>query len=151
MNSLAVPVSPTERRERRITLVSVPFLGLHVAAIVGVVLVGVSWQGLLLCAVTLYSRMFGITAGYHRYFSHRTFKTSRVMQFFFALLGTLGTEKGVLWWASLHRRHHRRSDLPGDVHSAKLEGFYWAHMGWILSDRWKAGEPEKVKDLSKYP
>src|SRR5688572_17421055 len=87
------------------------------AACLGAFWTGVTSQALLLCAVTYASRMFGLMAGYHRYFSHRAFKTSRAFQFFLALLGTLGVQKGVLWWASHHRHHHRYSDMPVDVHS----------------------------------
>jgi stearoyl-CoA desaturase (delta-9 desaturase) len=96
-------------------------------------------------------RMFFVTAGYHRYFSHRSFKTSRVMQFLFAFGAQTSAQKGVLWWASHHRVHHKLSDQPGDVHSAKLDGFFWSHVGWILSKRWDKTDYEKIRDLEKYP
>ena len=76
--------------------------------------------------------MFFVTAGYHRYFSHRSYRTSRVFQFVLALCSVSVGQKGVLWWAAHHRRHHRLSDRPGDVHSPR-EGFWWSHMGWMLS------------------
>lgn len=95
--------------------------------------------------------MFGITAGYHRYFAHRSFKTSRVFQFILALLGTLSLQKGVLHWAANHRNHHRFSDKPGDPHSPVQGGFFWAHMGWIMSDKFVETRWERIKDFSKYP
>ncbi|MBI2394503.1 MAG: acyl-CoA desaturase [Deltaproteobacteria bacterium] len=96
-------------------------------------------------------RMFAITAGYHRYFAHRAFKTSRVFQFLLALIGTTATQKGPLWWAAIHRRHHRESDTPRDVHSPVQRGFWWSHMGWILANEHEEYEPSEVKDLWKYP
>lgn len=96
-------------------------------------------------------RMFAITAGYHRYFSHRGYKTSRVFQFILGLIGTTATQKGPLWWAAIHRRHHRDSDTPRDVHSPVQRGFWWSHMGWILANEHEEYEPSEVKDLWKYP
>src|SRR5262245_20250294 len=87
-------------------LTSLPFYGVHVAGVVGVIWLGWSWSGLGLAIGLYYLRMFGITAGYHRYFAHRSYKTGRVMQFLLALLGTTATQKGPLWWAAHHRNHH---------------------------------------------
>src|SRR5690348_8002057 len=86
---------------------NVPFWGVHVVALVAAVWVGLSWRGLIWLAATYAVRMFAITAGFHRYFSHRTFKTSRVFQFVLALLGMTAAQQGVLWWAAHHRRHHK--------------------------------------------
>jgi len=130
---------------------SVPFFAVHLIALAGAVWTGFSWKGLGLAVLLYYVRMFGVTAGYHRYFSHRSYRTSRVFQFVLALLATSSVQKGVLWWASHHRVHHKLSDLPGDVHSVKLDGFFWSHVGWILSTRHQATELDKVRDLSKYP
>ena len=130
-----------------------PFWGVHMLAIGGVILSGWSWSGFAL-AVALYGvRMFFITAGYHRYFSHRSFKTSRAFQFFLAWAAESTAQKGVLWWAGHHRKHHRYSDQPGDVHSVKLDGFWWSHVGWIVGSVPEFDEPdlERVKDLSRYP
>src|SRR5688572_8141060 len=118
-------------------LKSLGFIVVHIAAVVGVVRLGFSWQGLGLAVALYYVRMFGVTAGYHRYFSHRSFRTSRWFQFVLALLATSSAQKGVLWWASHHRVHHRLSDQPGDVHSVKLDGFWWSHVGWILSKKFQ--------------
>ncbi|WP_240624033.1 acyl-CoA desaturase [Ahniella affigens] len=111
----------------------VPFIGLHVTAIVGVCLVGASWIAVGV-AVLLYAlRMFAITGFYHRYFSHKTFRTSRPMQFLMALLGASSVQRGPLWWAAHHRNHHRHSDTEHDVHSPVTKGFWFAHMGWFLT------------------
>jgi stearoyl-CoA desaturase (delta-9 desaturase) len=98
-----------------------------------------------------YVRMFGITAGYHRYFSHRAYKTSRWFQFLLALLGTTATQKGVLWWAAHHRDHHKYSDEPKDIHSPRQRGLWWSHLGWILSSKYDRTKLERIQDFAKYP
>lgn len=111
---------------------------------------GVGRFEIALCLGLFWLRLFGITAGYHRYFSHRAFKTGRVFQFVLALLGCAATQKGPLWWASHHRRHHAYSDQPGDVHSPR-EGFWWAHQGWIFDDRSGAVEVKRIPDWMGHP
>ena len=96
-------------------------------------------------------RMFFVTAGYHRYFSHKSFRTSRAMQLVFAVGAQSSSQKGVLWWASHHRRHHKFSDQPGDVHSALRDGFLWSHVGWVLARDTQATETQRVRDLTDYP
>jgi stearoyl-CoA desaturase (delta-9 desaturase) len=130
---------------------AIPFIAMHVAAVVGVILLGWSWKGLALAVGLYYARMFFVCAGYHRYFSHRTFKTSRVFQFLLALGAMSSSQKGVLWWAGHHRVHHKFSDQQGDVHSALRDGFVWSHVGWILSRQWEKTDESRVKDLAKYP
>ena len=125
------------------------YWGVHVAAF-GVFFTGVTTTALVLFAITFWGRLFGITGGYHRYFAHKTFKTSRPFQFLLALLGTAATQKGPLWWASLHRIHHRESDGPGDVHSPK-SGFYYSHQGWIFDKKWQATRLDLIPDFAKYP
>ena len=127
-----------------------PFALLHLACF------AVLWTGWSAFAVgwaaALYVvRMFAITGFYHRYFSHRTFKTSRFAQFCFALLGASSVQRGPLWWAAHHRRHHRHSDEPVDVHSPKQHGFLWSHVGWICSRANFRTHVEEVPDLAKYP
>jgi stearoyl-CoA desaturase (delta-9 desaturase) len=95
--------------------------------------------------------MFGLTAGFHRYFSHRSFKTSRPFQFALALLGTLAVQKGPLWWAAHHRAHHKYSDTPLDVHSVRQRGFWWAHVKWVLVRRYEETDWARIKDLAPYP
>jgi stearoyl-CoA desaturase (delta-9 desaturase) len=96
-------------------------------------------------------RMFGITAGYHRYFAHRAFKTNRVVQFLLALLGTSATQKGPLWWAASHRRHHRYSDTPLDVHSPVQKGFWHSHIAWWFGTANDETDMTGIADFAKYP
>jgi stearoyl-CoA desaturase (delta-9 desaturase) len=95
--------------------------------------------------------MFAITGFYHRYFSHRTFKTSRVGQFIFALLGAAAVQRGPIWWAAHHRHHHAHSDQDNDVHSPVKQGFWRAHMGWFLTRKGFAPDLQRVRDLMRYP
>jgi stearoyl-CoA desaturase (delta-9 desaturase) len=128
-----------------------PYWGVHIAAVTGVIMLGWSWSGLALAIAMYYLRMFGVTAGYHRYFAHRTYKTSRVMQFLLALLGSTAAQKGVLWWAAHHRIHHKHSDGPEDVHSPVQRGFWWSHIGWFLVRKHVPTHWDQIRDLSKYP
>lgn len=130
---------------------SLPFIAVHAVALATPFLVPFArrWLGL---AATLYAvRMFAITAGYHRYFSHRSFRTSRAFQLFLAILGTTAVQKGPLWWAAHHRDHHRYSDGPEDIHSPLESGFWWSHVGWILGTKHAATKLDRVKDLAAYP
>ena len=95
--------------------------------------------------------MFFVTGAYHRYFSHRSYRTSRWFQFVLALGATATGQKGPLWWAAHHRVHHKLSDAPGDLHSVVQQGFWWAHHGWILARDLEDTEHANVKDLAKYP
>jgi stearoyl-CoA desaturase (Delta-9 desaturase) len=127
-----------------------PFMAVHVATI-GIFFVGFRWWYPLL-ALTLYAmRMFFVTAGYHRYFSHRTYKTTRAFQFLLALMAETSLQKGVLWWAAHHRHHHRFSDQLDDIHSPTRRGFWWSHVGWILCKRYNETRAELVPDLARYP
>ena len=130
---------------------SMPFLLVHAVALIAPFLVPFAWKWVALALVLYVVRMFGITAGYHRYFSHRAYKTSRTFQFVLALLGTFSLQKGVLWWAANHRHHHRFSDEPEDIHSPKQSGFWWSHVGWILAPDFNATRWENLKDFAKYP
>jgi stearoyl-CoA desaturase (Delta-9 desaturase) len=108
--------------------------------------------GVLALAVGGYLlRMWAITAGYHRYFAHRSFKTSRAFQLVLAVLGTSAMQNGPLWWSSWHRRHHKYSDTPEDTHSPVDRGFWHAHIGWFLDGSHDAPDLSNVKDLSRYP
>ena len=129
---------------------SVPFLGVH-AACLAAFWTGVSWKALVLCIALYGIRMFGITAGYHRYLSHKAFKTSRSFQFALAWMGCLSMQKGPLWWAAYHRHHHQHADQPDDAHSPTQRGLWWAHMGWFLSYRYEEANFDLIKDLTRYP
>src|SRR5262249_12792714 len=114
-------------------LQSVPFWAMHIGVGAAIYLWGFSWAGLGLAVALYYVRMFFVTGVYHRYFSHRSYKTSRFVQFLFAFFGGMSVQKGALWWAGHHRHHHKFSDTPEDLHSAKHEGLLWSHVGWIVS------------------
>ena len=103
-------------------------------------------------AVILYFvRMAAVTGVYHRYFSHKTYSTSRPMQFFLALCGGTTVQRGPLWWAYHHRHHHQHSDEAEDAHSPHVHGFWWSHIGWITSRRNFPTDYTKVRDLDKFP
>jgi stearoyl-CoA desaturase (Delta-9 desaturase) len=126
------------------------FVALHLAAL-GAFLVRFRWQYLALM-VTMYAvRMFGVTAGYHRYFSHRAYKLNRFPQFLLALLAQSSGQKSVLWWAAHHRVHHRYADKDPDIHSPGLRGFWWAHVGWVISNEYDEYDPRLIQDFGKYP
>jgi stearoyl-CoA desaturase (Delta-9 desaturase) len=128
-----------------------PVLITHVAAVIGVVLVGASID-LVALSLALYAlRMFFITAGYHRYFAHRAFKTSRAFQLVLAVMGATAAQKGVLWWAGHHRNHHRFADTPRDLHSPVQSGFFWSHIGWIIASKYDATPVDRIRDFAKYP
>ncbi|MCB0345824.1 MAG: acyl-CoA desaturase [Bdellovibrionales bacterium] len=128
----------------------VVFWLVHLACILAI-WSGVSWVALAVCFALYVIRMFAITGGYHRYFSHRTFQTSRVFQFLLGWLGATSGQKGPIWWASHHRHHHRHSDTEEDVHSPVISGIYYAHVGWVLSSQFINTRKDQVKDLLKYP
>jgi stearoyl-CoA desaturase (delta-9 desaturase) len=130
---------------------SIPFYLVHVAAVTLPFMIPFSWSLVGLAWLMYVVRIFGVTGGYHRYFSHRTYRTSRAFQFVLALLGASTLQKGPLWWSAHHRRHHRHSDQEGDLHSPGRQGFFWAHVGWILSSQHEETEMQRVPDLAKYP
>lgn len=105
----------------------------------------------IVCAVLYVGRMFFVTAGYHRYFAHRTFKTSRPFQALLAFLAETSAQKGILWWSANHRLHHKYSDTPSDPHSMKQFGFWYSHVGWIMVPDYEPTRQNLVKDLAKYP
>jgi stearoyl-CoA desaturase (delta-9 desaturase) len=107
---------------------------------------------LLALAAALYlARMFVLSAGYHRYFAHRAYRTSRGVQLLIAILGTTAMQRGPLWWASMDRLHHRAADSERDVHSPVCGGFFWAHLGWSLGRRHEAARLAVIRDFAGYP
>ncbi|GDY14083.1 delta 9 acyl-lipid fatty acid desaturase [Planctomycetota bacterium] len=127
-----------------------PFLLMHLACLT-VFLVGWSWTAVAV-AVGLYMiRMFAITGFYHRYFSHRSYKTNRFWQFVFAVLGNSSCQRGPLWWAAHHRHHHRHSDEANDTHSPIQDGLWWSHMGWFTCKANFKTDLATVPDLAKFP
>lgn len=128
----------------------IPFLLVHLASL-AVFLIPFKAGYVGLAIGFYYLRMFGITAGYHRYFSHRAFKTSRVFQFLLAWLAVSSVQKGVFWWVAHHREHHRVSDQPPDIHSPVQRSFWWSHAGWIFEARNGKPDLSRVADLTRFP
>jgi len=128
----------------------VPLIVLHLMCL-GVFWVGWSWTAVGVAALLYFVRMFAITGFYHRYFSHKAFKTPRFWQFIFGAVGNASVQRGPLWWAAHHRHHHRFTDQEQDVHSPSRHGFWWSHIGWLTS---KANFPTNYKyvaEWAKYP
>jgi stearoyl-CoA desaturase (delta-9 desaturase) len=147
------PLRPSGRRARTLAdydwAGAVPFVVVHLAPL-GALFTGAKWQDFACCFALVFLRLFGVTAGYHRYFSHRTYKTSRVVQFLLAFLAQSSAQKGALWWAAHHREHHRYSDTDRDPHSPIRFGFWYAHVGWLF-DGTSRTDYERVKDLARFP
>lgn len=138
------------RGDRIDWLRAAPFIAMHLACL------AVFWVGIspvaVGVAVFLYAiRMFALTGFYHRYFSHRTFRTSRAVQFTFALIGASCVQRGPLWWAAHHRNHHRHTETERDPHSPTVHGFWWSHMGWFLTRNGFRTDWERIPDLAKFP
>jgi len=146
-SSLSVPL-PNGARLQLVS--SVPFAIIHIAAL-SIFFIHFKWAYVFGCLGIFLVRMFFVTAGYHRYFAHRSFKTSRWFQFVIAFMAMSSSQKGVLWWAAHHRHHHRYSDQEDDLHSPTLFGFFWAHIGWILSDKYNDTRTTYIADFAKYP
>jgi stearoyl-CoA desaturase (delta-9 desaturase) len=140
------PFDPDERVD---WLRSVPFILMHLAPL-GIIWTGFGWREAALAFGLYVVRMFFITAGFHRYFGHRSYKTGRVMQFILAFGGGTSVQKGALWWAAHHRHHHKHSDMDEDVHSPK-RGFWWSHMGWIMCTKYHRPPHELIRDFARYP
>jgi stearoyl-CoA desaturase (Delta-9 desaturase) len=146
----AAPPAWTKRPEDRLNVVSsLTFFALHLLPFLAF-FTGVTRTALILAFVTFTTRMFCITAGYHRYFSHKSYRLNRVSQFVLAFGGTMASQKGPLWWAAHHRNHHRFSDTERDAHSPK-RGFWWSHVGWILCDAYNEADRNQIRDFAKYP
>ncbi|EEF79658.1 acyl-CoA desaturase [Methylophaga thiooxydans] len=127
----------------------IPFIALHLGSL-AVIWVGVSVFAVTVAVALYLLRMFAITAFYHRFFAHKSFKTSRVVQLTFAVIGASATQRGPLWWAAHHRKHHRFADQPDDPHSPK-QGFWWSHIGWFLNKQHFNTDYAMVPELATYP
>jgi stearoyl-CoA desaturase (Delta-9 desaturase) len=151
---LVTPAKPADgadqQSERLDWARALPFWAIHLACLL-VFFVGWSWLAVSI-AVFLYAlRVFTLTAFYHRYFAHRTFKTWRIVQFVFAAIGTSSVQRGPLWWAAHHRHHHVHSDDPEDLHSPRQKGVLWAHMCWFLTPRAEHTNIKIIPDFARYP
>ncbi len=142
----AIERAPDERVN---WVASIPFFAIHLLCLAAI-FTGVSAEALVLCVALYATRMFFVTAGYHRYFAHRSYRLGRGMQFVMALGGSAAAQKSALWWAGHHRKHHRYSDTEADLHSP-LKGFWWSHLGWILSNKNKGYDPDDIRDFDKFP
>ena len=129
---------------------TIPFVLVHIVCLAAI-WSGVTTGAVITCIALYLVRMFGVTAGYHRYFSHRSFKTSRAFQFLLAFLAQSSAQRGILWWAAKHRHHHRHSDTELDVHSPRMRGFLYSHVGWIFTPQHGETDIDAVPDLTKYP
>jgi len=126
-----------------------PFIGVQFLPLLAV-FTGVSRTALILGIVLWAARMFFVTAGYHRYFAHKTYRMARVPQFLMAFGGLTAAQKGPLWWAGNHRDHHRYADTELDPHSPQ-QGVWWSHMGWILSGKFNEKKYERIPEFAKFP
>jgi len=112
---------------------------------------GISWSALALGVGLYWLRIFAIGAGYHRYFSHRAYRTGRVFQFLLAFASQSSAQRGVLWWAAKHRLHHKHSDTELDPHSPVRRSFLHAHVGWIFVPSNDTTDYAAVRDLTRFP
>lgn len=129
---------------------AIPFLLLHLACL-GVFWVGISPIAVGVCLFLYALRVFTLTAFYHRYFSHRAFKTSRPVQFVFAVIGCSAAQRNPLWWAAHHRHHHVHSDDGADLHSPRQRGFWWSHLFWFLTPHALKTNMKMIPDYARYP
>jgi stearoyl-CoA desaturase (Delta-9 desaturase) len=129
---------------------AVPFALVHLACFAAI-WTGIGWKAAAIGVALYWLRIFAIGAGYHRYFSHRAYETSRAFQFVLAALAQSTAQKSVLWWAAKHRQHHLHSDTPQDVHSPVQSGFLYSHFGWIFDRNHESTDLAKVADFARYP
>jgi len=129
---------------------AIPFSLIHFACL-AVIWVGWSWPAVAMAAFLYALRVFTLTAFYHRYFSHRTFKTGRITQFIFGWIGCTSIQRGPLWWAAHHRHHHTHSDDPEDLHSPRQKGLLMAHIGWFLTPKAEPTNWRLIPDFARYP
>ena len=120
------------------------------------------WQDILVLVIMYLFTGIGVTVGYHRLFTHRSFKTTRWMRGLLAILGSAAVEGSVIEWVATHRKHHRFSDQPGDPHSphdhdhgsgwrGAIQGLYHAHVGWTMRGGDRASTERYAKDLNADP
>jgi stearoyl-CoA desaturase (delta-9 desaturase) len=132
---------------------SVPATIFYILLYVGCI--GIIWTGVTVEAVMLFAASYGVrilvlSISYHRYYAHRSYRTSRPMQFALALAGATTLEGGPLWWAQTHREHHRKADSPDDLHSPTFQGFLYSHFGWFLNKQHRDTDLAQVPDLAKF-
>src|SRR5262249_50631595 len=129
---------------------AIPFVLVHLTCI-GAIWTGFTWKAVAIGIGLYWLRIFAIGAGYHRYFSHRAYATSRLAQFALAALAQTTAQRSVLWWAAKHRHHHLHSDTVNDVHSPRHKGFLYSHVGWIFAARHETTDLIKIADFARFP
>ncbi len=132
-------------RQRLNWLTTVVLILLHMGAVAALFMF--SWRVLAVTAFLYWMTIgLGISMGYHRLHTHRSYRVPLLLEYFFAVCGSLTLEGGPIFWVATHRLHHQKSDLPGDPHSPR-DGAWWSHVGWIL-----LGETNhnNTRVLSKY-
>jgi stearoyl-CoA desaturase (delta-9 desaturase) len=139
-----------EVRRKPIMKQEIVFAIIHLLPL-GALFTGATLFDWILCAFFYVFRMFWVTGGYHRYYAHKSYKTSRIFQFIIAFMAQTSAQKGALWWAAHHRHHHRHSDTPADPHSMKIYGFWYSHIGWIVGPDFKKTDYKTIGDYAKYP
>jgi len=130
-------------------VVAVVMIGFHIGAL-GALFTGISTATLAVALALYLVRGLGITAGYHRLLAHRSFQTSRPLQFLLALAGSLAVQGGPLWWVAHHRSHHRHTDAADDIHSPVTKGFWQSHMGWMMSQAAFQEKGTNSRDLHRF-
>ncbi len=146
---MEIPVT-LKKRNKPLLKTEISFIIVHLLPLAAI-FTGATLFDWLVCAFLYFFRMFWITGGYHRYFAHKSYKTSRWFQFVIAFMAQTSAQKGALWWAGNHRHHHRHSDTPEDPHSMKLYGFWYSHVGWIVGPDYKDTDFKTMGDFVKYP
>src|SRR5215471_11017862 len=126
-------------------------LGLAYIATVGIFFVPFDPSLVLLTVITFVPRLFGVEAGAHRYFAHRSFKTSRVFQLILACLAASASQRGPIWWATYHRLHHKYADTKLDPHTPVGKSRWHAYVGWALQPQVCDTDLDAARELSRYP
>ena len=127
---MSTEVIALTNRQRMNWPTAVVFAILHLGALAALFMF--NWRFLAISVAIHWMTVgFGISLGYHRLHTHRSYRVPLALEYFFALCGALTLEGGPIFWVATHRIHHQKSDQPGDPHSPR-DGAWWAHMGWIL-------------------
>ncbi len=125
---------PTEEK-RSIDWVNSSFIAfahlLALGALIYSLIVGLKWENLVLAVAYFLAAGLSITGGYHRLFSHKTYRAAWPLRLFYLLFGAAGVQNSVINWSSDHRRHHADTDHDEDPYNS-LKGFWWSHVGWVL-------------------
>jgi sn-1 stearoyl-lipid 9-desaturase len=133
-------------------VVIVFMMALHIAAVFAFFPGLFSWKGVILAlALHWITAGVGVTLGWHRLLTHRSFQTPKWLEYILAFCGTLSLQGGPIWWVGLHRHHHLYSDQDVDHHDS-TKGFWWSHMGWMFYEVPAEAEiPRFTKDIANDP